>query len=408
MNFEFTDEQRAFRDEFREWLETTLPSGWIHGDWNLPEEKAERIEFLIDWQKTKYEDGWAAPSWPEEYGGMGASVVEELIYDDELARVNAPPNINGIGEQFVGPTLIELGTDAQKERFIPEILNCEEIWCQGYSEPEHGSDIAGLETVAELDGDEWVINGQKIWTSYGDIADWCLLMARTDSSGTKHEGITALIVDMNQEGVDVDEINQISGDSEFSQVFFDDARAPEAHVVGEVDEGWTVIRTMSAFEQTGSRAFDLQRRLNELLHFCRTTERGGRPLTDDPHVSRKLAEFDMRLQAARATRYRQVSERLDDPVPSPEGVIDTITSNDLAVDLENFAMTLRGPDATLWEDGPEDGRWVADYFESYGMWIAGGTGDIYRNIIGEQVLGLPKDEKSKYTHRRENADRDTE
>ncbi len=401
MDFALTDDQAAFRDEFRAWLGEHLPEGWARGDWAPPEDEADRNAFLRDWQRTMAEAGWAGPSWPEAYGGMGATPIEELIYEDELARVNAPQNPNALGEGFVGPALIELGTDWQKERFLPHILDCEEIWSQGYSEPAHGSDIAGLETRAEKDGDEWVINGQKIWTSFAHIADWIMLMARSDFSGTKHEGITALIVDVGQAGVETERIRQISDDREFNQVYFDDARAPEAHVVGEVGEGWEVIRTISAYEQAGTRAFALQRRLNELIQYCQTHQRDGRPLAEHEEVRRQLARFDTRLRAARFRRYRQVSERIDDPVPGPMGTIDTIISDDLAVDLEEFAMDLLGPEATLWEDGPEDGRWIHDHLESYGMWIAGGTGDIYRNIVGEQALGLPKDIKSDTTHRRE-------
>ena len=400
MEFEFTEEQEQFRQEFRDWLEDSLPDGWIHGEWHLPDDEDERVEFIKDWQRRKAEDGWAGPNWPEAYGGMGLSAIEEMIYADEMARINAPPNINSIG-QLVGPTLIELGTDWQKERFVPHILDGEEIWCQGYSEPEHGSDIAGLETKAEKDGDEYLINGQKIWTSRAHYADWCILMARTDFSGPKHHGITAFIVDTDQEGFQTERIHQISDDREFNQVFLDDVRTPEKHVVGEADDGWTVVRTISAYEQSGTDAFKLRRRFNELLHYCQNNTRDGRLLADVPHVRQKLAEFDTRIEAAELTAYRQASERIDDPVPGPEGTIDKLTTDELGIELQNFAMDLLGPEATLWEDGPEGGRWVNEYLMTYGMWIAAGTGDIYRNIIGEKVLGLPKDEKSKQTHRRD-------
>jgi alkylation response protein AidB-like acyl-CoA dehydrogenase len=401
MEFDFTEEQEEFRHEFRDWLDDNLPDGWENGDWQLPEDEDERIEFLKDWHQTKTDDGWAGPSWPEEYGGMGLSVMEEMIYEDELARVNAPQQINILGISLVGPTLIEMGTDWQKERFLPNILNAEEIWCQGYSEPEHGSDIAGLETEAVKEGDEFVINGQKIWTSFAHHADYCILMTRTDFSGTKHEGITALIVDMDQEGVSTERIHQASDGKEFNQMFFDDAVAPEEHVVGEVGQGWDTIRTISAYEQAGTRAFDLKRRLDELIRYCQNNARAGRPLAEYPHIRRTLAEFDSRIQAAKATRYRQVSERLDDPVPGPEGTMDQVTTDELAVDMQNFAVGLLGPEAALWEDGPEGGRWATEYLGTYGGWIAAGTGDIYRNIIGEQVLRLPKDIKSHYTHTRE-------
>lgn len=399
MDFALTDDQQQFKYEFRDWLETNLPNGWITGDWQLPEDEDERVEFIKDWQRTKASDGWAGPNWPEEYGGMGLSVIENMIYEDELARANTPPDINSIGVNLVGPTLIEMGTDWQKERFIPHILNCDEVWCQGYSEPEHGSDIAGLETKAERDGDEWIINGQKIWTSRAHIADWYILLARTDFSGTKHEGITAFIVDMHQDAIEFERIHQISDDREFNQVFIDNARTTNDHVLGEVGHGWDVIRTISAYEQSGTKAFELKRRLNELIQYCQQTTQNGTPLIELPRIRRKIADFDARIEAARKTAFRQVSDRIDDPVPGPEGTLDKLITDELTIDLENFAMTLLGPQATLWNDGPEAGRWATDYLYSYGSWIAAGTGDIYRNIIGEQVLGLPKDIKSNETHR---------
>ena len=403
MDFAFTEEQEAFRYEFREWLEDNLPEGWVEGEREAPENTDEREEFLVDWQRTLNADGWMGARWPEEYGGMGLTVMEEMIYEDELARVNDPGFINFIAIDLVGPTLIEMGTDWQKERFIPEILNCDEIWCQGYSEPDHGSDIAGLETRADKEGDEFVINGQKIWTSNAHFADYCILMTRTDFSGTKHEGITALIVDMDQEGVSRERLHQASDQFEFNQMFFDDAVAPEAHVVGEVGQGWDAIRTISAYEQAGTRAFHLQRRLDELVTYCQHNHRAGRPLAEYPSVRRQLAEFDARIEAAKLTRYRQVSERLEDPVPGPEGTLDQATTDDLSVELQNFAVKLLGPEATLWESGPENGRWATEYVGTLGGWIAAGTGDIYRNIIGEQVLRLPKDIKSEYTHPRDGA-----
>jgi alkylation response protein AidB-like acyl-CoA dehydrogenase len=398
MEFEFTAEQKEFRLEFRDWLESSLPEEWIHGDWNV-EFTDENVDFFIEWQQKMDRDGWIAPNWPEEYGGMGLSVVEDMIYRDELARVNAPRAINSTGINYVGPALIELGTDWQKERFIPKILGCEEIWCQGYSEPDAGSDIASLTTRAEREGDEWIINGQKIWTSRMQWSDYCILMARTDFSGTKHEGITAFIVDLHQDGVSHERIRQMNDMREFNQVFYDDVRVPDDHVVGEVGDGWAVTRHISLYEQSGTRAFKFQRRFNELLHFCQNNNRGGQPLAADPHVRRKLAEFDTRIQAAKRSAYRQVSNRIEDPVPGPEGTLDKLTTNELAIDLENFAVSLLGPEAGLWSDGPEDGRWAHDYLRKYGNWIAGGTGDVYHNILGEKVLGLPKDVKSKTNHR---------
>jgi alkylation response protein AidB-like acyl-CoA dehydrogenase len=400
MNFNFTKEQQSFRKEWRTYLEENLPDGWVHGAQHelRPDGDDEQFEFRREWQRQLYEDGWAGPSWPEEYGGMDLSPVEEMIYAHERARVMAPHS-PGVGELLAGPTLIHMGTDWQKERFIPNILNAEEVWSQGYSEPAHGSDIAGLECASERNGDEFVINGQKIWNSQGYHADYVLLMTRSDTSGTKHEGITALIVDMDQSGVTTERIHQIDDNREFTQVFFDDAVAPEKHVVGEEGEGWDVIRTMSAFEQSWTRAFDAERRLNEIIQYAQSEKRGGQPMSEDDVTRREIAELDMRTVATKMTRYRQISERIDDPVPGPEGSLDVVMGDELMIDVEEFGIDMVGPEMALWEDGLDDGERVKDWLLWNGLWIGGGSGDIQRNIIGEQILGLPKDPKSKYSHR---------
>ena len=402
MNFEYDANHEAFREELREWLAENLPAGWQDGDRQLPEGE-ERVQFLRDWQRTLYEGGWAGVHWPEEYGGRGASLVEQTVYREEMARADAPPQINTIGINFVGPTLVAAGTEAQKERFVPNILSGEEIWCQGYSEPEAGSDIASLTTRAERAGgnagDEWVINGQKVWTSYAQYADWCFLVARTDSSGSKHEGITALLVDIDQEGVSMDPIHQASDEEGFNQVYFDDAVAEADHVVGEVGRGWKVVMTLSAFEHSTTTIFSIERDYLDLLEYCRTETSGGEALIEDPTVRRRLADLDARVQAAKVSHYRNVSKRHESGTPGPEGSMDLVVADELRNDLANVAMDVLGPEAALWEDGPEGGRLADDYLGSYGYWIAAGTGDIQRNIIGERVLGLPKDDKSDDSHR---------
>ncbi len=399
MDFSYTAEHDAFRTELREWLEANLPEGWLDGETDVPEEGDERVRFLRDWQRTLYDGNWAGIHWPEEYGGRGASLVEQTIYREEMARVDAPPQINTIGINFVGPTLVAAGTEAQKERFVPNILSGEEIWCQGYSEPEAGSDIAGLTTEAEKDGDRWVINGQKVWTSYAHYADWCFLVTRTDFSGQKHEGITTLLVDMDQAGVSTDPIHQASDSHGFNQVYFDDAVADQDAVVGEVGQGWDVVMTLSAFEHSTTSIFSLERAFEEVLEYCRTETRDGQPLVADPDIRRDLADLDARIQAGKATHYRNVSKRSASGAPGPEGSMDIVVSDDLRVDLRDFAVNRLGPEAALWEDGHAGGEWTTNYIGSYGSWIAAGTGDVQRNIIGERVLGLPKDDKSKTSHR---------
>jgi alkylation response protein AidB-like acyl-CoA dehydrogenase len=397
MDFSYDAEHEAFRTELRDWLEENLPDGWLEGERDLPEDTDERVNFLRDWQRTLYDGTWAGIHWPEEYGGRGASLVEQTIYREEMARVDAPPQINTIGINFVGPTLVAAGTEEQKERFVPNILSGEEIWCQGYSEPEAGSDIAGLTTRAEKDGDEWVINGQKVWTSYAHYADWCFIVTRTDFSGKKHEGITTLLVDMDQEGVTTEPIHQASDEFDFNQVYFDDARTREDMVVGEVDEGWDVVMTLSAFEHSTTSIFSLESAFEDILQYCQEETRNGRPLVEDDEIRSRLADLDARIQAGKASHYRNVSKRSATGTPGPEGSMDIVVSDDLRVDIHNLAVDVLGPEASLWEDGNEE--WTTDYLGSYGLWIAAGTGDVQRNIIGERVLGLPKDDKSETSHR---------
>lgn len=400
MDFSYTDDQHAFREEFRSWLEENLPDGWLEGDRELPEDEDEREQFLRDWQRTLYEGNWAGIQWPEAYGGRGATVIEQSIYRDELARVDAPDQVNRIGVYYAGPTLMAVGTDAQKERFIPKILSAEEVWCQGYSEPGAGSDIASLTTRAERDRDQFIINGQKIWTSYAHYADWCFLVTRTDASGTKHEGITTLLVDMDQPGITTEPIHQASDQHGFNQVYFDDAVAHQDHVVGEVDQGWDVVMTLSSFEHGQTRVYRIEQRFREILEYCRETVVNGTPLIQHPHIRDRLADFEARIMAAKLTHYRNISVHKETGKPGPEGSMDLVTSDEIATDLYTFAVTLLGPEAALWEDGHAAGEWATDYLQSFGIWIAAGTGDIQRNIIGERVLGLPKDIKSKESHRR--------
>lgn len=399
MDFTFTDEQVEFRQEFRDWLANNLPAGWLNGDRQLPADRDDRERFLRDWQRTLYEGGWAGVHWPEEYGGRGATLVEQAIYEEELARVDAPPKLNVIGIDLVGPTLMEIGTEDQKETYIPTILSGDEIWCQGYSEPTSGSDIASLRTEARAEDDRFIINGQKVWTSYAHAADWCILMTRTDESGSKHEGITALILDMDQPGVTVEPIHQASDSRDFNQLFFDDAVAPAENVVGAIDEGWDVIKIISAFEHAGSRIFEVERLWREIREYCERHSRNGTPLINVPWIRQQLAEFDVRIQAAKLAHYRNITRRREEGVPGPEGSLDLVVSDELSNDLHEFAITLRGPGAGLWEEPPDNGRLIDDWLYSYGLWIAAGTGDIQRNIIGEHALGLPKDPKSETSHR---------
>lgn len=399
MDFSYSEEQKAFRQELQDWLEKNVPENWRDGGPDLPDDEDERWELRLDWHRSLHDGGWIGIHWPEEYGGRGASLQEQAVFTEEMARWETPQTVNGIGIGLVGPTLVEHGTEEQKERFIPHILNAEEIWCQGYSEPEAGSDIASLTTAAEKDGDRWIINGQKIWTSGAHRADWCFLVCRTDDSGTKHEGITTLLVPMDQEGIELERIHQANDERSFNQWYLDDAVTAEDMVVGEVGNGWNVVMTMSAFERTSSRIFAIDQAFEDIFEYCKNNTRNGKPLLEDTEVRRKLADFDARIQAQKKTYYRNVSRRSDTGTPGPEGSMDNLVQDDIRLDLYNFAENILGPEASLWEDGHEDGEWSSHAIRAIGSWIAVGTGDIQRNIIAERVLGLPKDMKSDTSHR---------
>src|SRR5204862_3503379 len=269
MDLNPTAEDRSFRQEVRRWLETNVPTGDVK---TLDERKA--------WHRKLYEAGYVGMLWPKEYGGWGRTPMQQAIVQDEMARLGAPPPINGLGIGFIGPTIIVHGTDWQKQRYLKKILTAEEIWCQLYSEPNSGSDLASLRTRAERDGDEFVVNGQKVWTSGATHADWGLLLARTDPDAPKHQGISCMLVDMHSPGVEVRPLKQISGSEEFCEVFLDDVRVPADNFVGELNQRWQIAQTTLSYERGGntlSRVSRMQASFARLIEVVKTLERNGRP-----------------------------------------------------------------------------------------------------------------------------------
>ena len=398
MEFEYTQEEEEFREELHNWYEENLPEGWLDGDRDLPDDPDEREEFLRNWQRKLYEGGWAGIHWPEDYGGRGATLMEQVIYNEVTSKLDPPRSINSLGIGFVGPTIAAAGTEEQKERFLPNILNAEEIWCQGYSEPNSGSDLASLQCKAIDEGDHFQINGQKIWTSSAHLADWCFLLTRTDDTGNKHHGITALLVDMSQDAITTERIHQATDSRSFNQVYFDGATARKEYVVGEIDDGWRVAMQLSAFERVAlTQAYSLERRLEELAEYCKTKTRNGEPLSEDPTVRQKIAEFDARIQAGKLTYLRNVSKQMNTGAPGPEGSMDKVYTGKINSDLQRFGAKLLGPQGGLWGDSSDSntlgGNQQLGYLASLGGSIAGGTQDVQRNIIAERVLGLPKDNK---------------
>ena len=389
MDLNLTPAQEQFRDELRAWLQANVPPPFV-GSTN-EEEKGAYFDYLRAWQRKVYDGGWAGISWPKEYGGRGAALIEQAIWTEEWARAEAPMLINTLGLSLIGPTIIAVGTPEQKSRFLPKILSCEEIWFQGFSEPNAGSDVAGLSTKATLDGDHFVINGQKIWTSLAHVADWCLLLVRTDPNAPKHKGITALLVDMHLPGVTVRPLKQMTGDASFNEVFFDNVRVPVANVLGEVNKGWhTAIATlMNERAHLGTGTYvAFKRNFDQLVARAREIRRGGRPVAQDPVLRQKLAASFIELEVFRLTNIRSLSKMHNTSIPGPEGSILKIQWSELNQRMQQTAMETLGPYGQLW--GLDNGQWVYNYLRTRANTIEAGTSEIQRNIVAERVLGLPK------------------
>jgi len=317
--------------------------------------------------------------------------MEQAVFQEELARANAPQLIGTIGLSLVGPTIIALGTEAQKERYLAPILSGDEIWCQGFSEPNAGSDLASLSTKAIQAGEDFVVNGQKIWTSFAQLADWCLLLVRTDSAAPKHKGITCLLLDMRTQGVSVRPLRQMSGDSGFNEVFFSNVSIPMSQVLGKIDQGWTTAITALMNERANLGAgiqVVFKRNLEALIARARTIERNGRPASEDPLVRQKLAQAHLELEIMRLNTNRALTSLSKTGIPGAEGSIQKIFWSEWNQRLQQTAQEILGPYGQLSDfDG---GSWQYGYLRSRGNTIEAGTSEIQRNIIAERVLGLPK------------------
>jgi alkylation response protein AidB-like acyl-CoA dehydrogenase len=355
-------------------------------------------EFDLAWQRSQYAGGWAGLAWPAEFGGRGATLLQQLIWYEECARARAPPP----GSMFValshaGPTLITAGTAEQKAWHLPRILRGEAVWCQGFSEPSAGSDLSSLRCRAELDGDHLVVNGTKIWTTYGPVADFQELLVRTDPAAARHKGISWVICDMRSPGIDIRPIKAMSGLAHFAQVFYDNVRIPRSNVVGELNAGWRVAMTTLGFERgTGMMAhqLELSATVERLLVIARTTPAGGkagRKLIDDGATASMLAQLRAEVAALRSLTIASISRALREPVPGPEGNIVSLYFGELSRRVYQAALDLLGPEG-LEHGAGED--WPLQYLEAFKWAIGGGTSEVRRNTIGERMLGLPKGPRS--------------
>ena len=393
MDLNLTAEELQFRDEFRSWLVANVPK-----DWPAWREKPleESFPYLRAWQRKLYEGGWAAVSWPKEYGGRSATLMQQAIFWEEMARVEAPPMANALGLGLIGPTIIAYGTEAQKQRFVPKILSAEEIWCQGFSEPNAGSDLASLQTEACLNGDHYVVNGQKVWTSYGWVGDWCELVVRTDPNVPKHKGLTVLLVNMKSPGVEVRPLRQMTGESEFNELFFRDVRVPVENVLGKVNDGWNVAISTLMHERGsyGARLHLLfKRNIGRLIELSRTTLRNNRPAAADPVIRQKLAQCYAEVEIMRLNQLRAFSRIAANGVPGPEGSIQKLFWSELNQRVQQLAQELLGLYGQLLNGDVraiDNGYWSYGYLRSRGNTIEAGTSEVQRNIVGHFVLGLPR------------------
>jgi alkylation response protein AidB-like acyl-CoA dehydrogenase len=390
VDLDFTAEQVEFREEVRTWLAEHAPS-----EPRPRLDAAAMREYDLAWQRTQWEGGWAGIAWPEQYGGRGLSPVQQLIWHEEYARTGMP-SIDAcfVGLNHAGPTLITRGSEQQKSFHLPRILRGEDVWCQGFSEPGAGSDLAALSTRAELDGDEFVVTGQKIWTSFAMIADFQELLVRTDRSGSRHHGITWLICDMRSPGIDVRPIKTMDGGAEFCEVFYDEVRVPASGVVGERDQGWRVAMSTLSFER-GTAYTASQVRLSdtveELISLARerTGPDGRRPAIADDELAGRLATARAEVAALRAMTYTGICRNLRTATPGPEGSMLKLYWADIAQRVARLAMDILGPDG-VHANGDGPAGWSANYLRSFAASIGGGTSEIQRNIIGDRVLGLPR------------------
>ena len=387
-----TAEQDAFRAECRAWLQANLP--WEYGKGAPPrfDDLAEEVAYLRTWQQQLADARFVGVTWPEAYGGRGAGPLHHYIAQEELARARAPELVGRIGINLVGPTLLAHATDEQRARWLPKILRADELWCQLFSEPQAGSDLASVRTRAERDdrAGGWRVNGQKVWTSYAQFADWGLCLARTDPSAPKHKGISMLVIDMSAPGVEVRPLVQTTGEAEFNEVFFDDVHVPDDRLVGAEHEGWRVSSSTLTHER-GTNPRQLVIHVQHLEQLLRLALDEG--VYDDHRTQQRLAQAYVEVRLFQLHNWRSLSRLANGRELGPEGSTLKLYWSEMSKRLHETAMSVLGPAAPLWRDAtdnPGDGRWQRSWLYYQSSSIFAGTNEIQRNIIGERVLGLPR------------------
>ncbi|MEO8605122.1 MAG: acyl-CoA dehydrogenase family protein [bacterium] len=384
MDLTFSPTEEAFRAELRAWLGANVPA---------PREfdaLEDEVHYLVGWQGQLARGGWVGVHWPREYGGRGATTTENYLLQEELGRAQAPEVIGRIGVNLVGPTLIHYGSEAQKVRYLPRILDAGELWCQLFSEPNAGSDLSALRCRAVRDGDHFVVSGQKVWTSYAQFADWGILLARTDATSRGGRGISFLIVDMRSPGVTIRPLRQMTGSDEFNEVFLEDVRVPVENLVGGLDQGWSIAQTTLSHERgTSPRQLVVHRvLLTELLALAR---RNG--ADRDPNIRQQLAQAVIEVEITKLANWRTLTQLRRSGKPGPESSLVKLFWSEMSQRLHDTAMQVLGVEAQYWPGEPRavaNGRWLRSYLYYRAASIFAGTNEVQRNIIAQRVLGLPR------------------
>ncbi len=395
MDFRYTPEQEAFRSDLRGWLAANLSP-----DLCVDDAKDERIapdketfDLRRAWQRTMYDAGWVGAAWPQEYGGRGATLLEQVIFEEEYTRARAPVLPGNSGISLCGPTLMQWGTPAQKERFLQRTLSGETIWCQGDSEPGAGSDLASLQTKAADMGDHFIVNGQKVWTSGAQYADWIFMLVRTDPDAPKHKGISYILVDKSTPGITVRPLVLLTGHAHFNEVFFEDVKVPKENLVGEKNEGWKVTVTTLAYERAGAGVSNHDDQIMRLVALAKDVPIDGRPAWEQAWVRQKLVQLKTDSESLKYTRMRGITRMLKGQPPGPEGSMLKLCGSELGVRIATFATELLGAHTMVNEPSesvPDAPRWFNRMLSARQYTISAGTSEIQRNIMGERVLGLPK------------------
>jgi alkylation response protein AidB-like acyl-CoA dehydrogenase len=386
VDFSFSEGDLAFADEATAWLDANVPAAWRRDHcWSRADDPMW-FEIARPWQRKLYEGSWAAIAWPREHGGRGATVIERWLFEEALDRVGAPRPAAGAYVDLIGPAILYHGTDAQRRRFLRPLLSGDDLWCQGFSEPGAGSDLAALRTRGVRDRDGFVVSGQKVWTSYAEIADWCFLLCRTEPDAPKHKGISLLLVDMKSPGIGVRPLVQMTGDAEFCEVFFDNVRVPADMMVGAPGAGWQIAMGILAHERGPVWTFTFQRKIRRSFERLvrEARERVGSAPLADPVFRQRLAQAWVEVELLRLTGYRSLTRLLRTGQPGVESSIEKVLGSETDQRLQELAIDVLGPTAL------EDDGWRRSYLYSRSETIMGGTSEIQRNVIAQRILGLPR------------------